>query len=468
MIHSTSAYTRPELNSATDSNASSLPVSAESTHHLRAMRLEQLRNASRPPIDHVPYTLPLKSAADEGRFVELDARIDFLRNHGTYGPGEDIVLMVREQHRRSLMVTREVVQDFLNDGTCPLDRSVLKALALFLLTNRLFGALTWLVAQSGNDTLDLHRCNLGNDGAHTIAEWARSLPFEVRLVLSHNGLDAAGARPLAEALAADTIVALDLGLNPLGDEGVKLLCTGLARNSSVRSLCLSHVGAAGAAMEEIAGILGTHQSLALLNLDGISYDDAAAAVFATALAWNRTLRSLSIHHAEASDAGIATLVGALRTNTALRVMRVSLCEPEHVLLPVALAEVLAVNQTLSYLEVFFGTITNAAAEGLNAAVARNTALRTFKCRLSLYGLTKENAAAVKRIKDKVKANALIEAAGNAVTVLSQRPEFTVPVPSEVGRIIAAFAAQVAEDERRSVAMQAIGEAGRPRSDNAFA
>jgi hypothetical protein len=471
MIHSSSANMRPDLRSAinsTLSTVSSMSVPAQTTQIAHDMRLERLLFANRPPIDAVSYTLPLKSVADEGCFAELDARIAFLRDQGAHARGENIVQMVHEQHCRSLMVTREAVQDFFNDGVCPRDHAELKALALFLLTNGLFDALTWLVAQSGGDTLDLHRCNLGNDGAETVAKWAMILPYKVRLDLSNNRMDAAGVRLLAEVLKADTIVALDLGLNPLGDAGVEIICTGLAKNSSVRSLYLSHVGADSAGMEAVAGVLDTHPSLASLNLDANGYDDAAATVFATALGYNKTLRSLSIHHADASDAGLSTVVGALRTNTALLMMGASLSEPGHLQLPLVLAEVLAVNQTLSDLDVFFGLITNNAANKLAAAVARNTGMRTFECRLSAYGLTEENAAAVKRIRDKVKANEMIEAAGNAVTTLSQSPGSAVPVPFEIGQVIAAFAAQVAEDQCRLVMMQAIVEAGRAGLKDALA
>jgi hypothetical protein len=188
------------------------------------------------------------------------------------------------------------------------------------------------------------------------------------------------------------------------------------------------------------------------------YDDGATAIFAKALGHNKTLRSLAMKHVDASDAGLCMVIGALKTNTALASMRLSLSEPEHIHLPVAVAEALAVNQTLSVLEVFLGVVTNEAAEGLVEAVAKNSSLRTFECRFAPYRLTAENAAAMKRIHDKVEANALIEAAGNALADLSQRPEWTVPIPLEIGLSIAAFAAQVGADEDRQAAMRAITKA----------
>lgn len=455
-----SAAVRPDGSPVSLATVSSPEASIRSTRTAEPTSLERLRSATRPPADDVSYTLPGLSRADAGRFAELDARIAYLRTQGYAEPEEDIVEMVHEQHCRSLMATRELVQEFLNDGICPSDLSESKALALFLLTNRLFNGLTWLVAQSGRDMLDLHRCELGNDGIAMVAEWAGALPFTVELVLSNNHVDAAGARRLAEALQAATIVALDLGLNPLGDEGVQLLCEGLAHDTGLRSLRLQHVDGADAAMEAVAGLLESHSTLAVLDVSVNRFGDAAAGRLAAALRCNRTLRSVCIEHVEASDAGLSIVVSALKANTALRTMRASLAEPEHVQLPFALAEALAENETLVHLEVLLGRITDAAAGALAVAVANNTGLRTFKCRLAAYGLTEENAAAVRRIKDKVKANALVGAAGAALVDLSQMVPSPVRMPFDVSCKIAAFAAQVAADDGRVTAMQSIVKAGR--------
>lgn len=461
MIHSTSANQRSSLPVANDSVVPSMAVPSQPVQAAQKMTVRQLQDANRPPIDHARYTLPVKSVADIGCFAELDARIKVLRMGHPPGPGENIVLMVREQHCRTLMVTREVVQNFLNDGLCPPEQSELKALALFLLTNKLDSALAWLVVQSNTSTLDLQRCNLGSEGAARVADWVRTVPFKVILDLSNNGIDAGGVQLLAAALEADTVAHIDLGLNPLGDEGVQLLCAGLSRNSSVKLLLLYGVGAAGAGMKAVAGVLDSHPSLSRLNLDSNAFDDAAAPIFAAALGHNKRLTSLSLRHVVASDAGLSMLVSALKTNTGLEAMRFSLDESEllQVELPVALAEALTVNQTLTVLEVFFSVISNKAAQGLVDAVAKNTALRTFDCHLAAYGLTKENAVAMEQIKEKVEANALIGAAGRALSDLSRRPEWTVQVPDEVGQCIAAFVAQVGGDERRKETMGAIINAG---------
>ena len=73
--------------------------------------------------------------------------------------------------------------------------------------------------------------------------------------------------------------------------------------------------------------------------------------------------------------------------------------------------------------------------------------------------TPETSAARRQIDDKLRANSLIEAAGNALADLSRWPEWPVTFPDEVGQSIAGFMAQVAVDENRSAAMKYGIQAG---------
>ena len=145
MNYSPGATTRTVHPFAADFISSSVTVPAHSAHAAQKMTVQQLRNANRPPFDHANYTLPLKCAADNWHMTEFDAQIEFLRNPEMFGVEIEAASLIHEQHRQSLLVTREAVQDFMNNGDCPVESSEFKALALFLLTNKLFGALTWLV-----------------------------------------------------------------------------------------------------------------------------------------------------------------------------------------------------------------------------------------------------------------------------------------------------------------------------------
>ncbi|SMP47373.1 hypothetical protein [Noviherbaspirillum suwonense] len=407
--------TRPKsISSLTDSHKSSPTGPVPPAPTTQAMIIQQLRAASRPPHDRASYDLPDLAAAQTTRLAEIEVRLDAERAACRYEPSEKAVELLGEHHRLLLMATRETVQDFFDTGRCPEADIERKALALFLLNNKLLGALTWLVAQSDPPTLDLGHADLLDQHAGMIAEWATSLPFMIRLDLSGNRIDAAGVRFLASALKANTIAALNLGANPLGAEGMQAVCEAMLDNSSMLSLGLSSVGAGSAGVRAVAVILGIHPSLSTLSISDMRFDDAAAAILADALAHNKTLVSVVMRHLDASDAGLSMLVSALKTNTALKSMTIFGLGFEQQRLPLALAEALAVNRTLTHFEGNLQSLTSEAGQRLAEAVDRNTALLAFGCGMSFYESNKEAAVFDKRIQDKVMANGLIEAGGNVL------------------------------------------------------
>jgi hypothetical protein len=301
-----------------------------------------------------------------------------------------------------------------------------------------------------------------------IAAWAKTIPFQIRLDLASNRIDSDGVALLASALASDTITHLNLGNNAVQDNGMQALCAGLGRNTSLQSLVLYHAVMENPGIEALAGVLDTHPALATLVVDGNLFDDQGAATLAAALSRNRTLSRLSVRFSQLSDTGLAYLAGALTTNTGLQSLKLSGNDEGCVHLPYALADALAANQTLTDLMVFAGSMPKVAINRLAAAVAVNTTLREFELALASYNLSQENAAVASQISEKVRANALIADAGRALSELSQLPEWGVPIPPEVGQQIAAFAAQVAEGERRSATMNSMvgaGPLGAPGAEN---
>lgn len=438
----------------------SAPGPAQSAGARQKLDLQQLRNLRTPPTDHPDFAFPTLCAADKNaRTAALDSRIEFLRT--SWGPGADDDGMAahHEHHVESLKVTREAVLAFMNDGICPQERREFQALAIFLVKNKLPDALSWLIVQTGAETLDLDHCDLGNEEVGMIADWAKAIPFQIRLDLASNRIDGAGAALLADAFPANTITHINLGNNALQDHGVQALCAGLGRNTSLQSLVLYHAVMENPGIEALAGVLDTHPALAILVVDGNLFDDRGAATLATALCRNKTLSRLSVRFSQLSDTGLAYLAGALTTNTSLQSLKLSGKDEGCVHLPYALADALAANQTLTSLLVFAGSMPGAAINRLAAAVAINTTLRDFDLALASYNLSQENAAVASQISEKVRANALIANAGLALSELSQLPEWGVPIPPEVGHQIAAYAAQVAEGERRSAAMNAMAGAG---------
>lgn len=441
MIRSTSPIHRDSSSTLREFYIAPASFESTSTSTVRTWTMQDLQKSNVPPLDHTSFALPEKSVHQVKSFVS---------------PSGKVVRCETDADTRK--VDREAVQDFFLSGAFSKEPSEVRALKIFLLTNKLYGALAWLVVRSNPGRLELADCALGNEIAGKVVEWVKAIPFKVNLDLSGNGIDAAGAALLAEALEADTITHLDLSGNPLGAEGVQLVCAALVQNSNLQSLGLAGVGAASLGLHAIAKVLNSHPSLSSLNLNVNAFDDDAAARFAAALGRNTILTDLFISHVEASDAALCSVAGALMTNTALDRISLSRRKPDD--LPVSVAETLCqalmVNRTLTCLQLQASSVTGAAANRLAMGVAQNTTLRFFFSRfLYIPGA----AAAQRQIDDKLRANALIDAAGDALSDLSQLPESTVPIPTEAGRSIAAFVAQVATDENRRSAIRSIVLAG---------
>ena len=390
---------------------------------------------------------------------ELAVQYKFLCTSDGPGADDEGAATRHDHHVESLKLTREALLAFMNDGVCPQEQREFQALAIFLVKNKLPDALSWLIVQTGAKTLDLDHCDLGNEEIGMIADWAKAIPFQIRLDLVLNRIDGAGAALLADALPADTITHIDLGNNALQDHGVAALCAGLGRNTSLRSLSLYYTGITNPGIEALSGVLDAHPALANLVVDGNGFDDQGAASLATALGSNKTLSRLSVRFSKLSDTGLAYVAGALTSNTSMKTLQLSGKDERCVHLPHALAEALAANRTLTHLFVFASSMPDGALHRLAAAVAVNTTLREFELAIIPHNLSAENAAVVSQISEKVQANALIADAGQALSDLSQLPEWGVPVPPEVGHQIAAYAAQVAEDERRSAALNSMVGAG---------
>lgn len=458
-IHKVSArIDTPALGNSASGSASPLP---QPDNAGRKPSLQQLRSVQIPPSDHPDFEIPTLCAADKNaRMAELDTRLDFLRTY--YGPDadDDAAEAVHEQHVESLKVTREAVLAFLNDGLCPQEHKEFQALVLFLVKNKLPDALSWLVVQAGADQLDLHNCDLGAPEMDMLADWATHIPFQIGIDLSGNHIDGEGAALLADALSANTITYLELGNNPLTDEGVQALAMALRGNTSLQSLVLYNTGLRNPGVEALASVLDTHPALAVLVLDSNPFDDQGAASFATALGRNKTLSRLTVRYSKLSDVGLTYLANALGTNGGLKSLKLSgKFGEQSVHFPHALADALLVNQTLTHLMVFADSMPETATRRLAAAVAVNTTLRDFELALSPYMLSEANATMASQISEKVQANALIAGAGLTLTELSQSPEAAVSIPPEIGYQIAAFAAQVAADGRRAEALNSMAGSG---------
>ena len=267
--------------------------------------MQQLRDLQTPPLNHADFAFPTLGAAGKAAsLAKFDARTGFR------SPDERRCL--------SLTVTREAVLAFMNDGIYPKDPDELQALAIFLIKNRLPDALSWLGVQADIHTLDLSEFYFSTEAVGLIADWAKTVLFEIRLALGNDGITADGAALLSDALFANNITHLDLSYNYLEDCGVQALAAGLSSNTSLRSLNLAAVNMRNAGIEAIVGVLDTHPALERLVLNYSEFDDHGAAALAAALGRNRRLSHLSIVECDFSVVGLTCLANALGKNTSLK------------------------------------------------------------------------------------------------------------------------------------------------------
>ena len=166
--------------------------------------------------------------------------------------------------------------------------------------------------------LDLSDNNLNAAGAAALAEALKTNTTLTRLRLSRNNLNAAGAAVLAEALKKNTtLTRLRLSRNNLNAPGGAALAEALKKNTTLSWLDLSNNNLNAAGGAALAEALKMNTTLTELNLSGNDLNAAGGAALAEALKKNTTLTGLRLSNNNLNDAGAAALAEALKTNTTL-------------------------------------------------------------------------------------------------------------------------------------------------------
>eukprot|EP01116_Phalansterium_solitarium_P004867 TRINITY_DN1604_c1_g3_i1.p1 TRINITY_DN1604_c1_g3~~TRINITY_DN1604_c1_g3_i1.p1 ORF type:complete len:955 (-),score=337.75 TRINITY_DN1604_c1_g3_i1:456-3320(-) len=153
---------------------------------------------------------------------------------------------------------------------------------------------------------------------------------DVHINLAQNKLGMNGARLIAAmATQLTNVVSLDLTDNELNDDGVIILCEGLAYNTKLKHLNLSHNFKTRGknrpqAVEAIVKLVSTDQSpLESLELEGGSKSELKNDILPLilALATNDSLKSLNISGHQFGNKGASALGKALQTNQKLTSLR---------------------------------------------------------------------------------------------------------------------------------------------------
>ena len=240
--------------------------------------------------------------------------------------------------------------------------------------------------------LNLCYNGLNAAGAAALAEALKTNTTLTLLDLTGNDLNAAGAAALAEALKTNTtLTVLDLTGNDLNAAGAAALAEALKTNTTLTELYLSgnNLNAAGSAV--LAEALKTNTTLTLLYLSGNNLDAAGAAALAEALKMNTTLTELYLSANYLNAAGAAALAEALKMNTTLTVLDLS-GNDLNAAGAAALAEALKTNTTLTELYLSGNNLNAAGSAVLAEALKTNTTLTTLH--LSNNNLNAAGAAAL--------------------------------------------------------------------------
>ncbi|KAB0349582.1 hypothetical protein FD754_014439 [Muntiacus muntjak] len=145
------------------------------------------------------------------------------------------------------------------------------------------------------------------------------------LWLEKGNLSAAACEGLASFLASTPwLTRLCLGLNPLGDEGVRLLCGPLTRPECVlQRLELWCCQLSAPSCRHLSDALLRSQSLTHLNLRRNNLGDGGAKLLCTALGHaDCALQSLNLSHCSLTVAGCWALAHALKHNGHLKILDV--------------------------------------------------------------------------------------------------------------------------------------------------
>jgi len=132
------------------------------------------------------------------------------------------------------------------------------------------------------------------------------------------GVGAAGATALGNALRTNTtLTELHLGANGIGDAGAASLGEALRTNATLTALGLCHNGIGEGGVASLCEVLRTNATLKTLALTGNRIGDAGAASLAEAMRTNATITMLNLRHNRIGDDGAASICAALHTNATL-------------------------------------------------------------------------------------------------------------------------------------------------------
>ncbi|XP_078060660.1 NACHT, LRR and PYD domains-containing protein 3-like [Mustelus asterias] len=168
--------------------------------------------------------------------------------------------------------------------------------------------------------LNLGVNKLGDSGVKLLSVALRNPDCKIqKLHLHDNDLSDPCAKDLASALSTNrSLIDLNLSLNNLGDSGVKLLSVALRNpDCKIQKLHLYENALTDSCAQDLASALCTKQSLRILNLGTNSFTDQSVPALRNLILTCRNLEWISLHDNDLSESCAEDLASALSTNRSL-------------------------------------------------------------------------------------------------------------------------------------------------------
>jgi Ran GTPase-activating protein (RanGAP) involved in mRNA processing and transport len=179
--------------------------------------------------------------------------------------------------------------------------------------------------------LDLHNCGIGDDGVERLFEGLKLNKSLKHLHLGANGLTSKSANTIVEYLNHINQTGLEslwLGINRLGDDGVKILESGLKNNRTLRRLELGSNMLTSSATESLCVSLSDHPTLIMLDLGFYKstfdleefpnmIDNSGVDHLVRLLQENKNIKVFSILNNHIDAGGLQNFVDGIKDNTTL-------------------------------------------------------------------------------------------------------------------------------------------------------
>jgi Ran GTPase-activating protein (RanGAP) involved in mRNA processing and transport len=185
---------------------------------------------------------------------------------------------------------------------------------------------------------------------------------------------------LEERSKVSTFEELNLSDNLIGDEGAQYLAEGLKDNKALKVLLLPRTGITAAGMSHIGALLGNSTSVQNVILSGNHIDaEGVKGDFGAGLAKNKSVKSLCLAACRLLDEGVISLCDSIKSHPKLEHLSLTYNRLE-VGAAKALAKMLATNQALRFLDVCGNSF------GEEGAVELAKGLKDNKGRLTTFAI----------------------------------------------------------------------------------